>query len=219
MINEKRIVAYGDSLTWGWIPNTPTVPATRYPLRQRWTGVLAAALGSGYEIAEEGLSGRTTNADDPLDPRLNGAAYLPAALATHLPLDLVILMLGTCDTQAYFGRSPFDITVGMSDLLGIVAASAGGVSTAYPAPPVLVLAPPVLGEVTDPWLRELFRGGREKSDKLAPLYAAATATFGAEFLDTSTIVDTDGADGIHLTINSNRVLGHAVADKVKIILS
>lgn len=107
----------------------------------------------------------------------------------------------------------------MSDLLGIVAASTGGVFTAYPAPPVLVLSPPVLGEVTDPWLRELFRGGREKSAKLAPLYAAAAATFGAEFIDANTVVDTDGVDGIHLTVNGNRVLGQAVAERVKTMLA
>jgi lysophospholipase L1-like esterase len=219
MTNQRRILAYGDSLTWGWIPNTPTVPATRYPFQQRWTGALTTALGPDYEIVEEGLTGRTTNADAPLDLRLNGATYLPAALATHLPLDLVAIMLGTCDTFAYPRRGPFDIAVGMSNLLGIVAASTGGVCTAYPAPPVLVLAPPVLGEVTDPWFRELFHGGREKLQKVAPLYAAAARAFGAEFLDAGTIVAIDGVDGIHLTLDSNRVLGQAVAEKVKTILA
>jgi CRP-like cAMP-binding protein len=44
---------------------------------------MAAELGEEFEIIEEGLSARTTNVDDPTDPRLNGAAYLPAALASH----------------------------------------------------------------------------------------------------------------------------------------
>ncbi len=48
---------------------------------------MAAALGPGYHIIEEGLSARTTSLDDPNDPRLNGSAYLPSALASHLPLD------------------------------------------------------------------------------------------------------------------------------------
>jgi hypothetical protein len=47
--------------------------------------VLAAQLGDDYTLIGEGLSARTTNVDDPTDPRLNGAAYLPAALASHLP--------------------------------------------------------------------------------------------------------------------------------------
>ena len=89
---------------------------------------------TGFEIIEEGLSGRTTDLDDPTDPRLNGSAYLPSALATHLPLDLVILQLGTNDTKTYFHRSAYDIAVGMSKLLVQVGTSAGGVGTAYPAP-------------------------------------------------------------------------------------
>jgi len=80
--------------------------------------VLAAQLGDGFDIIEEGLSGRTTDVDDPTDPRLNGSTYLPSALASHLPLDLVIVMLGTNDTKSYFHRTPFEIAMGMAKLLG-----------------------------------------------------------------------------------------------------
>ena len=89
-------------------------PHTRFPRDVRWTGVLAETLGGDYVVIEEGLSARTTNVDDPTDPRLNGAAHLPITLASHLPLDLVVLMLGTNDTKAYFHRTPFDIATGMS---------------------------------------------------------------------------------------------------------
>jgi lysophospholipase L1-like esterase len=73
---------------------------------------------------------------------VNGAAQLPSCLASHLPLDLVILMLGTNDTKAYFRRTPLDIALGMSVLVTQVLTSAGGVGTAYPAPQVLVVARP-----------------------------------------------------------------------------
>src|SRR4029453_12146227 len=137
---RKRILCFGDSLTWGWMPIKEVVPTTRYPFEQRWTGVAAAQLGANFEIIEEGLSGRTTDLDDPTDPRLNGSTYLPSALATHLPLDLVILLLGTNDTKTYFNRSAYDITVGMSNLLVQVATSAGGVGTLYPAPRMLLMS-------------------------------------------------------------------------------
>jgi lysophospholipase L1-like esterase len=218
MPDARRILAFGDSLTWGWVPIPEVVPTTRYPFEERYTGVMAKALGPGYEIIEEGLSGRTTSADDPTDPRLNATAYLPAALATHLPLDLVIIMLGTNDTKAYFNRQPFDIATGIATLLGIVLTSAGGVGTAYPAPRTLLIAPPPLGEITDPWHVELFRGGKEKSQQLAALYAAAAKTFGAEFFDGGTVTSTDGVDGIHFTVENNRALGGAVAEKVRSIL-
>jgi lysophospholipase L1-like esterase len=108
MTEQKSILCYGDSLTWGWIPVTEGAPTLRYPYRDRWTGAMAAHLGEEYHVVEEGLSARTTSLDDPNDPRLNGSAYLPSALASHLPLDLVIVMLGTNDTKSYFRRTPFE---------------------------------------------------------------------------------------------------------------
>jgi lysophospholipase L1-like esterase len=218
MNGTRRLLAFGDSLTWGWVPVEPLVPTSRYPFRERWTGALAEALGEGYEIVEEGLSGRTTTADDPTDPRLNGAAYLPSALATHLPLDLVMILLGTNDTKAYFNRSAFDIAVGASTLLVSVLQSAGGVGTAYPAPPTLLIAPPPLGGINDPWFAEMWRGGAEKSRELGRLCRAVADTYGAGFLDAGEVITTDGVDGVHFTADANRALGQAVAGKVREML-
>ena len=99
MADKKRIMCFGDSLTWGWIPVRDGSPTLRYPFEQRWAGAMLNDLGPDYEVIEEGLSARTTDLDDPVDPRLNGSAYLPSALASHLPLDLVIIMLGTNDPK------------------------------------------------------------------------------------------------------------------------
>src|SRR5919202_2797029 len=90
----KRIMVYGDSNTWGYIP-VESGTTTRYPEDVRWTGVFRAALGPGYEVIDEGLSARTTDLPDPSLPQssgtgLDGSAYLPAAVATHLPLDLAL---------------------------------------------------------------------------------------------------------------------------------
>ena len=63
----KRILAYGDSNTWGFDPVTwGSVPRTleRYPEDIRWTGLLQKALGKDAPVLEEGLCGRTTAFDD-----------------------------------------------------------------------------------------------------------------------------------------------------------
>ena len=159
MTEKKSILCFGDSLTWGWIPVLEGAPTGRYPYEQRWTGAMAAELGPNYHIVEEGLSARTTSADDPNDPRLNGSHYLPSAIASHLPLDLVILMLGTNDTKPFFNRTPYDIAYGMSKLVGQVLTSAGGVGTAYPAPKCLVVAPPPLSPMPHPYFQGMFGGG------------------------------------------------------------
>lgn len=219
MSELRHILCYGDSLTWGWIPVAEGAPTLRYPYEQRWTGVMAAALGPGFRIIEEGLSARTTSADDPGDPRLNGSAYLPAALASHLPLDLVILMLGTNDTKSYLHRTPYEIATGMARLVGQVMTSAGGIGTPYPAPRVLVVAPPPLGPLPHPWFAGMFEGGLVKSRALAAQYRALADFMKIDFLDAGEIMSTDGVDGIHFTVQNNTTLGTALADKVRQILS
>lgn len=214
----KNILCFGDSLTWGWVPKEEAVPTERYTADKRWTGVLAHNLGADYHLIEEGLSGRTTNIDDPTDVRLNGAAYLPAALASHLPLDLVLVMLGTNDTKSYFNRSPFDIATGMSVLLGQIATSSGGVGTQYPAPHALLLAPPLLAARPNPWFSAVFSGGPGKTAALAPLYEALASFMGASFFDVSSVVKDIGIDGIHFTEANNVDLGHALTPVIRELL-
>ncbi len=218
-MSPKRIMCFGDSLTWGWIPVAEGMPADRYPPEQGWTGVLADQLGDGYGVIEEGLSARTTNVDDPADPRLNGSKYLPPSLASHLPLDLVILMLGTNDTKANFHRTPLDIALGMSVLVTQVLTSAGGVGTTYPAPQVLVVAPPPLATtMPHPWLRLIFEGSQPKSAQLAQVYGALASFLRAPFFDAGSAISTDGVDGIHFTEKSNRDLGVALSEQVARLL-
>ncbi|MCP1853153.1 MULTISPECIES: SGNH/GDSL hydrolase family protein [unclassified Bradyrhizobium] len=215
----KRILCFGDSLTWGWVAVPEGSPTTRFPYAERWTGAMAAKLGPDYEIIEEGLSARTTSLDDPADPRLNGSAYLPSAIASHLPLDLVILMLGTNDTKSYFRRTPYEIAVGMSKLAGQVLTSGGGVGTVYPAPKVLIVSPPPLADLPDPWFQGMFEGGREKTVELAKQYRSLAAFLKVDFLDAGSVISTDGVDGIHFTAKNNADLGMALAEKVADIFS
>src|SRR5271166_19414 len=51
-----RIVAYGDSITYGWIPN-PNPPSTRNGPEDRWPGALQKELGTNFQVIEEGLDG------------------------------------------------------------------------------------------------------------------------------------------------------------------
>jgi len=214
---EKRIMCFGDSLTWGWVPVIEGAPTSRYPADVRWTGLLQKNLGDGHIIIEEGLGGRTTSLDDPTDPRLDGSAYLPSALASHLPLDLVILMLGTNDTKAYFHRSAFETTVGMSKLVGQVLSCAGGVGTVYPAPQVLIIAPPPLTPMPHAYFQSLFDGAHEKTLQFGKLYADLADFMKVHFLDGGQVISTDGIDGIHFTEDNNLVLSKAVAGKVRSI--
>ena len=60
-MSQKRILCYGDSNTWGFLPGG----AGRLCADQRWTGVCRRELGEGYTVVECGLNGRTTIYDNP----------------------------------------------------------------------------------------------------------------------------------------------------------
>ncbi|TPK93734.1 MULTISPECIES: SGNH/GDSL hydrolase family protein [unclassified Mesorhizobium] len=218
-MTKRSILCFGDSLTWGWIPVIEGSPTHRYGYEDRWTGAMASHLGDGYHVIEEGLSARTTSLDDPNDPRLNGSAYLPSAIASHLPLDLVIVMLGTNDTKSFFRRTPYEIANGMAKLVGQILTSAGGVGTPYPAPQALVVAPPPLTPMPHPFFQGMFAGGHEKTAALAAEYRAMADFAKVDFLNAGDFITTDGCDGIHFTAENNRDLGKAIADKVQEIFA
>src|SRR5208283_1988464 len=153
-MDRKRILVFGDSNSWGFVPNPTGDPTTRYDASTRWPRAMINRLGAGFELIEEGLSARTTNLDDPQfdipsvhlkGAPLNGAMILPAILASHLPLDLVIIMLGSNDLKARFNRSASEIAQAVVSLAGLIADCKGGVATVYGSPQVLLVAPPALG--------------------------------------------------------------------------
>lgn len=202
----KRILCYGDSNTWGYDPATQD----RFDTDTRWTRVLAKALGAGYEIIEEGLCGRTTVWDDPIEGYKNGRSYLTPCLETHRPLDLVILMLGTNDLKMRFSLSAFDIAEGAKVLVGVIQGSTCGRDGK--APPVLLLAPPPLAPLTG--FDEMFEGGESKSLKFGRHYARMAQEMGCHFLDTASVIVSSPIDGIHFEASEHRKLGLALAEKI-----
>ena len=58
--------------------------------------------------------------EDPIDLGRNGRTSLPVCLASHNPLDLVILMLGTNDMKHYFQNNAWSIGQGVAQLLHLI---------------------------------------------------------------------------------------------------
>jgi lysophospholipase L1-like esterase len=173
---------------------------------------LREVLGADWTVIEEGLSGRTTVHPDPIEGRwLDGSAYLPPCLRSHAPLDAILLMLGTNDLKARFSLPPGDIAAGIGVLLTIVAEAGAGPEARRPK--ILVICPPAIldhhGDRLD--LADMFAGGREKSQRLAPLYAALAAEHGAAFLDAGSLIESSAYDGIHLDVAAHETLGRAAA--------
>ena len=206
----KTILCYGDSNTWGYNPTD----AGRYPLDVRWTGVLARELGDGYQVIEEGLNGRTTVWDDPIEGYKNGYDYLIPCLETHRPIDLVVLMLGTNDLKVRFSVSAYDIANSVGVLVDVIQKSAAGPNGG--APQVLLMAPPPVARLTES--AEMFEGAAAKSKKLGEHYRRVAAERGCAFLDAGSVIVSSDVDGIHFDPPEHGKLGRAVAERVKELL-
>jgi lysophospholipase L1-like esterase len=206
----KTILCYGDSNTWGYDPANQT----RYPRDVRWPGVLRNGLGDGYIVIEEGLNGRTTVWDDPIELDKNGATYLRPCIQTHKPLDLVIIMLGTNDLKTRFSLSAYDIASGAGVLVDIVMKSDTGIDSG--APEVLLIAPPQAVELTS--FAEMFDNAVEKSSGFTKHYRRVANEKGCHYLDAGEYVESSALDGIHLESEMQATLGKAVAAKVRDIL-
>ena len=206
----KTILCYGDSNTFGHDPLT----RQRLDRDTRWPGVLRSALGGGYEVIEEGLGGRTTVWDDPIEGYKNGRTYLIPCLASHAPLDLLVILLGTNDLKARFSLTAYDIAEGARMLVGVAQASGAGLNGR--APKILLLAPPPITTLTD--YAEMFQGATEKSQRFAGHFARVARESGCAFLDAGSVIVSSPLDGIHFEAAEHTKLGQAVAAKVKELL-
>jgi lysophospholipase L1-like esterase len=211
----KTVLCYGDSNTWGCAPITSLQEIPRFGPDERWPGILRQQLGEGYWVIEEGLGGRTTVWDDPIEGIYkNGKTYLLPCLETHAPIDLVVLMLGTNDLKKRFSVSAFDISLGVGVLVNLIQRTPCWPNNRIPE--VLLMCPPPVTRLSA--LAEMFEGAEDKSRKLAPHYQAIVTQYGCHFLNAGDVIVSSDVDGIHFDVGEHRKLGLAVAQKVKSIL-
>ncbi len=205
------LLCYGDSNTHGSLPRTEAEKRSRLGLDERWPGVAATALGTGWQVVEEGLPGRTTVHDDPVKgDHLNGLDGLPIALNSHRPIDVVALMLGTNDLKSRFAVTAEEIRDSLERLLDIIARSDCGPDEGAPA--TLLIAPPPVLE--DGRLGSLFVGAAAKSAYFKALFGELARGRGIGFLDAGTIIASSPIDGVHFDAEAHAKLGRAVAEVV-----
>ncbi len=206
--NSKVILCYGDSNTWGANP----VNGQRYAADKRWPGVLQNSLGNDYHVVEEGLNGRTTMYSDPSKPWKNGKAFLPAALDSHAPIDLLIIMLGTNDVKVNYAVDDAAIGMGMEDLLQIVHTARSGRNNTEPK--TLIIAPPLIKEIAAQKEEGMIDGPR-KSALFAERYQKVATRNNALFFNAADVIESSNTDGYHLDEEVHEKLGKAIAEIVK----
>jgi lysophospholipase L1-like esterase len=212
----REILCYGDSNTWG---ADPADDSRRFAWPVRWPGVLQRELGEGWHVVEEGLGGRTTVYDSPLELHRSGKELIGAALECHAPLDLVVMMLGTNDIS-YPHLTAADAADGAAELAHLVRRSAAGPEGPDgPAPLVLLVCPPAVGPFDANWRPELWVGADERSRALPQEFARVSAAARLPWMDAGKVVTTSPLDGWHLEASQHELLGLALATRVRELLA
>ena len=215
-----NICVYGDSNSWGYLDDGQ---GKRY--ENRWPVVMARALATtlerGVNLAEEALPGRTTAYPDPQEgPEYNGLPYLKPALLSHAPLDMVLIMLGTNDGKARFEASAEDIAQNLVQLAKIVrrCPCGNGKWRDAPAPKVMVIAPPKLGEKceNERWPRfQEWRGGYQKLEAIPAILQDKIRALGDDdvyFADANAFAVSSHLDPIHWKAETHHQMGEAMAE-------
>lgn len=204
----KNILCFGDSNTYGMDKET-----VRFSRDVRWTGKLQTLLDDEYYVIEEGLNGRTTVFDDPMMPGRNGMRALPGVLQTHIPLDLVILMLGTNDCKRHFAASG-----------SVIAKAAGKLCKAIQqfdydilkAPQILLVSPIEIGdEVVNRPFTEFDSESVIKAREFPAHYRQIANDYGCMFFDAATVAKPRKEDHIHLNAEGHASLAEALAKEIK----
>ena len=206
----KRILCYGDSNTWGTIPDgscrhcdiTKTYP---YYLQH----ILAGGGGENCQIICEGLPSRTTDLDDVKYPKgnRNGSLYFPQCLISHDPIDYVILFLGTNDLKAKFNRSVEEVANAIQEkYIKFTRKDLSKELTVVPQ--FIIIAPTTIDENR----AEDFEGATKKSLKFNDVLQKMAKKNSCLFVSNENMKC--GDDGIHLTTESHKLLAEKLAKEL-----
>ena len=204
----RTILAFGDSNTHGTKPMPDHAGAGRFDRAERWPGAMADALGDGWHLVEEGLPGRTAAWGDVLmGDHMNGQTGLKIALASHAPIDVLVIVLGTNDVKARLGLTAEGVAAGIAGLLDI--ANDPDTQAAHAEFRTLLVCPPPITE-GPPFAAEM-RGGAALSRALPALLEPLAEAHGVAFLDAGRHIAVSPTDGVHFDADAHRTLGHAIA--------
>lgn len=210
----KHILVYGDSLSWGIIPNS----RKRLSFDKRWPGLVESQLqghGLAVRVTENCLNGRRTVWSDPFKSGRDGSEGLAQLIEISSPLSLVVLLLGTNDFQVMHANNAWMSAQGMVKLINIIRQAP--IEPGMPIPDILVVAPPKMLAPKGP-VAAKFEGAELKCVGLSESLKTIAEDQQVYFFDAGDVTEASRVDGIHLDEDQHQVLGLALADVLKCIL-
>ncbi len=211
----EQILVYGDSLSWGIIPDT----RDRFPFEERWPGVMElelARMGLQVRVIEDCLNGRRTVWDDPFKPGRNGITGVEQRIEVNSPLSLVILFLGANDFQSMHHYDAVHCAQGIGAI--IAAVRRAPIEPGMSIPEILVVAPPKIQKAKGQMAAK-FGGAEVKAAGLTAAIEGVAAGCNCRFFDAGSVTATSKVDGVHLDREQHLDLGRALAKEVSSLLS
>lgn len=212
----KRILCFGDSNTWGYVPGS----GERYAEDVRWTGVAQQLLGPEYRIIEDGINGRTTVWENPYLTCRSGIEGIGYSLLSARPLDLVVVMLGTNDLVY---TNCFGYSQGLPQIVRRILYAEGffqDTSKIFTGSPQVLLVSPVrLHPDIDKIKPDAPIGARyADSCRFVEWTEQVAREYHVPWVDAAAVAGSSEVDGLHLTPEGHRAIGQLVAAKIREIL-
>jgi len=211
----KQILVYGDSLSWGIVPDT----RQRFEFHQRWPGRLEQLINQDsprVRIIEDCLNGRRTVLDDPFKPGRNGTDGLQQRIEINTPLELIIIMLGNNDFQSPHIFTAAEAAQGVASLVQTIRKAP--IEPGMHIPRILLLCPPPIiqpkGVIADK-----FRGAEVRWTGFNRALKKIAAETDCDFFDTGTVISASKIDGIHLDLEQHQQLALSIHPIIQGILN
>ena len=203
----KRILCYGDSNTWGCSP----WDGSRFDGNTRWPMVMSLILGNNYFIIEDGLNGRTVLNLSPVNIEANGIAHINSVIESYLPLDIVIICLGTNDVFIGDDVPAGIIADGVSEIIYIIRNS--HIMENMNIPEIIITAPPQYNTEVDG--SDFYQLQINKLMTLPEFYYKLALKKNCLFFNAAEYVRGSHIDGSHLEAESHIILGEKMAEFIQ----
>lgn len=217
----KKIICFGDSNTFGY-SGDPTEQKGRFNQKQRWPVLLQNQLGDTFSIKEEGCNGRTIQFIQENHPTSSGIHCISDILQNHSPISLLIIMLGSNDTQERFNANPEDIAYGLRSLVKIAQSEQIWQSDEKN---ILIISPPAMqpGFYDGPFSGLMGKNAVEKSNSLSFLFKSVAKEENCCFFDANieeiTEYGINKVDCLHLNLHGHQTLSKKLLPIIKELFS
>lgn len=197
----KKILCYGDSNTYGFIPQT----CGRYEKYERWSGILSELLPE-YQIIEEGMNNRVGFFKSQEGFKQSGGEYLSTCLQKHGNIDICILSLGTNDAQFFYNLDKTITQKGLQNLISTLRETNPDIS--------IIIIPPVKikENIVDGMFSALFDlKSVEKIAEVFPIFEQVAKENHCLYFDFNEYITPSELDGLHYSKESHKIIANHFA--------